>query len=68
MVSVVSESIIAFCPSCNSITPLKQADRPAGEDLLSARTLLQSFPGIIRLIPRFVCAYHFTPLQEKESS
>jgi len=46
---------------------LKQAERTAGEDLLSARTLLHLlFPGIICLIPRFVCAFVFTPLPEKE--
>ena len=46
---------------------LKQADRTAGEDLLSARTLLHlPIPGIICLIPRFVCAFVFTPLPEKE--
>jgi hypothetical protein len=40
MVSVASLLIIAFCPSCTFNPTLKQADRTAGEDLLSARTLL----------------------------
>jgi hypothetical protein len=43
MVSVASLLIIAFCPPCifNHLqSRLKQADRMAGEDLLSARTLL----------------------------
>jgi len=65
----VSLLIIAFCPSCTFNPTLKKADRTAGEDLLSARTLLSlSFPGIICLIPRFVCAFVFTPLPEKEST
>ena len=68
MVSAASLLIIAFCPPASSIQLLKQADRLAGEGLLSARTLLLSFSGIIGLIPRCVCACPFTPLPEKESS
>ena len=68
MVSAASLLIIAFCPPAPSISLLKQADRLAGEGSLSARTLLLSFPGIIGLIPRFVCACPSTPLPEKEFS